>query len=101
MGESWELIRNITQVIGIIFIPIFAWVLHTIIGHSKKLILLEERVSDTLNRRLTDLESKLNIFDDKMDSITVNLATSTHTIEQLEHKLDSILSILSRATKGD
>jgi len=94
MSETWELIRNITQVIGIIFIPIFAWVLHTIIGHSKKLILLEERVSDTLNRRLTDLESKLNIFDDKMDSITINLATSKST-------LDSILSILSKERKGD
>ena len=101
MSETWELIRNITQVIGIIFIPILAWVLHTIIGHSKKLILLEERVSDTLNRRLTDLESKLNIFDDKMDSITINLATSNSTIEQLEHKLDSILSILSKERKGD
>ena len=101
MSETWELIRNITQIVGIIFIPIFAWVLHTIIGHGKKLILLEERVSDTLNRRLTDLEGKLNIFDDKMDSITINLATSKSTIEQLEHKLDSILSILSKEKKGE
>ena len=101
MSETWELIRNITQVVGIIFIPILVWILHTIIGHGKKLILLEERVSDTLNRRLIDLESKLNIFDDKMDSITVNLATSTHTIEQLEQKLDSILSILSKQIKGE
>ena len=101
MSETWELIRNITQVVGIIFIPILVWILHTIIGHGKKLILLEERVSDTLNRRLIDLESKLNIFDDKMDSIAISLATSKSAIQQLENKLDSILSILSEQKKGE
>jgi hypothetical protein len=100
MSETWELIRNITQVVGIIFIPILAWVLHTIIGHGKKLILLEERVSDTLNRRLLDLENKLNNFDDKMVSITISLANCKSTIEQLEGKLDTILSILSKE-KGE
>ena len=100
MSETWELIRNITQIVGIIFIPILAWVLHTIIGHGKKLILLEERVSDTLNRRLLDLENKLNNFDDKMVSITISLANCKSTIEQLEDKLDTILSILSKE-KGE
>ena len=94
MSETWELIRNITQVVGIIFIPILAWVLHTIIGHGK------ERVSDTLNRRLLDLENKLNNFDDKMVSITISLANCKSTIEQLEGKLDTILSILSKE-KGE
>ena len=100
MSETWELIRNITQVVGIIFIPILAWVLHTIIGHGKKLILLEERVSDTLNRRLLDLENKLSNFDDKMVSITINLANCKSTIEQLGDKLDTSLSILSKE-KGE
>ena len=45
MNDAWELISNVTQVIGMVLIPILAWTLHTVIAHSKQLILLEEKLS--------------------------------------------------------
>lgn len=68
MNDAWDLIRNVAEVVGMVFIPITAWVMFTIIAHGKKIILLEERVSDSLNRRITSLEKKVISMEDKIEA---------------------------------
>ena len=67
MNDAWELISNVTQVIGMVLIPILAWTLHTVIAHSKQLILLEEKVNNSLNSRLMNLESKFDVLEEKIE----------------------------------
>ena len=67
MNDAWELISNVTQVIGMVLIPILAWTLHTVIAHSKQLILLEEKVNNSLNSRLMNLESKFDFLEEKIE----------------------------------
>ena len=67
MNDAWELISNVTQVIGMVLIPILAWPLHTVIAHSKQLILLEEKVNNSLNSRLMNLESKFDVLEEKIE----------------------------------
>lgn len=40
MLESWEMIRHVAEVLGMIFLPILGWMLFTLNNHSKKIILL-------------------------------------------------------------
>ena len=63
MNAAWVLISNVTQVIGMVLIPILAWTLHTVIAHSKQLILLEEKANNSLNSRLMNLESKFDVLE--------------------------------------
>ena len=67
MNDAWELISNVTQVIGMVLIPILAWTLHPVIAHSKQLILLEEKVNNSLNSRLMNLESKFDVLEEKIE----------------------------------
>jgi len=67
-----EYIKTVLEFIGLLFIPVIAWVLNTINHHSKKIIVLEERVNDSINRRLTNLETKFETFDKKLDEVNVS-----------------------------
>ena len=67
MNDAWELISNVTQVIGMVLIPILAWTLHTVIAHSNQLILLEEKVNNSLNSRLMNLESNFDVHEEKIE----------------------------------
>ena len=67
MNDAWELISNVTQVIGMVLIPILASTLHNVIAHSKQLILVEEKVNNSLNSRLMNLESKFDVLEAKIE----------------------------------
>ena len=44
------------------------WVLFTIINHSKQIIILEEKVNDSLGRRMTSIETKVVSMETKLES---------------------------------
>lgn len=87
------LVKTIFEIIGLLFIPVIAWLLNTVSQHGKKIILLEERVNDSINRRLTGLETKFDAFEDKLDKINVNSVKSVSWIEQLDKKIDGIMKV--------
>ena len=64
MPEAWELIGSIMQMV---VLPLMGWVLWTIVSHSKQIILLEEKVNDSLNRRMTSIEEKVVSMENKLE----------------------------------
>lgn len=86
------MVKTIFEIIGLLFIPVIAWLLNTVSQHGKKIIVLEERVNDSINRRLTGLESKFETFEEKLDQVNVNSIKAASYIEQLHEKIDHIMS---------
>jgi len=72
MPDSWEMISSFIQVVAL---PVLGWVLLTMINHSKQIILLEEKVNDTLNRRMTSIE-------DKVVSLEIKIETKIDSLEE-------------------
>ena len=68
MNEAWSLTRDIAEVIGMFFVPVMVWVLYTIVSHGKQIILLEEKVNDSLNRRMASIEDKVVSMEGKIEN---------------------------------
>ena len=65
MNEVWDLIGSTVE---LIVIPLLGWVLFTIVNHGKQIIILEEKVNDSLNRRMTSIEDKVVSMETKIES---------------------------------
>ena len=85
-----ELIKTILEVIGLLFIPVIVWLLNSVNQHDKKIIILEERVNDSINRRLTNLENKFESFEEKIDAVKTNSIKVAQLVENLGEKIDGI-----------
>ena len=93
MTETWELVNTMVE---FIVIPIIGWVLFTMIGHGKQIILLEEKVNDSLNRRMTSIEDKVvsmeNKLESKIDSLEASVVDCKLTInDKLNEKFDTLI----------
>ena len=106
MTEAWELIRHVAEVLGMVFLPILGWMLLTLTNHSKKIILLEERVNETITNRLTSLEKSFKDLDKKVDAnhdlinkIDSNVDRLGMIIEDKDSKLVSILEEVKKISK--
>ncbi len=73
MNETWELIRNITEVVGMFAVPVFSWVIYTLIQQGKQLIVLEQRVNESMMTRLGSVESKVETLEEKIDEVNKNI----------------------------
>jgi len=65
MTDTWELVSTILE---FVVIPMLGWVLFTIINHGKQIIILEEKVNDSLGRRMTSIETKVVSMETKLES---------------------------------
>jgi hypothetical protein len=85
-----ELIKTLLEIAALIFLPVVAWLLKTVVSHNRKLDLLEQKVNAEINRRLEVMERKIDTFDNKIES----------KIDKLEHninaKIDLMTSILTK-----
>lgn len=93
MTETWELVSTMVE---LIVIPIIGWVLFTMISHGKQIILLEEKVNDSLNRRMTSIEDKMvsmeNKLELKIDSLEASVVDCKLTInDKLNEKFDTLI----------
>ena len=68
MGEAWSLTRDIAEVIGMFLVPVMAWVMYTILSHGKQIIILEEKVNDSLNRRMASIEDRVVGMETKIEN---------------------------------
>ena len=98
MHETWELVKNIAQVISIFLMPIAGWVMWSIITHSKQIIVLEQKVNDSLNNRMTSLEDKVGSIQDKIDDVHTSLGECRLSInnlavnsQRIEEKFDILI----------
>jgi len=106
MAEAWEMIRHVAEVLGMIFLPVLGWMLLTLTNHSKKIILLEERVNETITNKLTALEKNFQELDEKVDKnhnlinkIDMSVERIDLTLRDKDSKIDSILAEVQKISK--
>ena len=58
--ETWEMIKSVIETVAILLVPVIGWVFHTVTRHGRKIIMLEEKVKDSIDRRLNSLETKVD-----------------------------------------
>ena len=100
MAELWSIIRNIAEVLGMVFAPMIGWMLMTLINHSKKIIILEARVNETILTRLISLETKFEKIDTKVDEVSQAVRENKLIVEQQSTKFDLILSEIKNLRKS-
>ena len=89
MEETFESIKLVLEIVGLIFLPVVAWLLRTVVVHSKKLVILEEKVNEQIHQRLAKMEQKIDTFDIKVE-------TKIDRLEQnLNAKIDIMTSVLT------
>ena len=98
MPEAWELISSIMQMV---LLPLLGWVLWTIVNHSKQIIILEEKVNDSLNRRITSLEDKVvgmeTKIEIKIDSLENSMVECKLAInDKISEKFDMLIDKLEK-----
>ena len=100
MADLWSIIRNVAEVLGMVFVPIIGWTLMTLIAHSKKIVILEERVNQSILSRLKSLEERFERIDDKVDQVTQIVRENKMYVEQQGTKFDLIISELKNLKKN-
>lgn len=99
MNEAWSLTRDIAEVIGMFLVPITAWVMYTILNHGKQIIILEEKVNDSLNRRMEGIEDKVGSMEskieNKIDGLEKNIVECKIAINNNANNLNSIGNSIS------
>ena len=86
------MVKTIFEIIGLLFIPVIAWLLSAVNQHGKKIIILEERVNDSINRRLTGLETKFVSFEQKLDEVNINSIKTASSMEHLHEKISAAIT---------
>lgn len=84
-GEALETIKVILEIMGLIFLPLTAWALRSVILHGRKIELLEEKVNADINRRLEVMERKIDSFDNKIEN----------KIDKLENNLNAKIDMMT------
>tara|TARA_R110002167_G_scaffold235752_3_gene440976 strand:- start:128 stop:424 length:297 start_codon:yes stop_codon:yes gene_type:complete len=98
MPDTWEAISSMIQMV---VLPLLGWALFSIVNHGKQIILLEEKVNDALNRRMTSIEDKVvsleTKIDTKIDALEESVVDCKLAInDKLTEKFDTLISKLER-----
>tara|TARA_R100000008_G_scaffold34059_1_gene19262 strand:- start:30 stop:329 length:300 start_codon:yes stop_codon:yes gene_type:complete len=96
MPETWELVRSALE---LVVLPLLGWVLWSIVSHSKQIIVLEEKVNDSLNRRMTSIEEKVvsmeNKLEVKIDALEDSVVDCKLAInDKINEKFDTLIDKL-------
>mgnify|MGYP003135718043 CR=1 FL=1 len=63
----WEMIHRVVEILGIVFIPFAGWTMATLVNHGKQIIILEEKVNQSLNTRMVSLEKRFGGMEQKLE----------------------------------
>ena len=89
-----EIVRGILETMGVILVPFIGWVMITLLSHNKQIIRLEEKVNDSLNRRMTSLENRVVNMEEKLeckiDTIEKNVIDCKLAINEKGNALNGI-----------
>ena len=96
---EWSDINDIAQIVGLVALPVIGWVFHTVVKHGSKLVMLEEKVNDSIARRLDSLENKVDGIEIKIDNKIDKLEDSLHQTQL--SIADKILQAIHGNNKGD
>ena len=103
MNEAWELTESIAKLIGMFAIPLFSWVAFNLMQQGKQIIVLEQKVNDSLNNRLTSIEKTVGEVEEKIDRIDSNIVDfKLHFSElnsnsrRVEDKIETLISSIEK-----
>tara|TARA_R100001082_G_C4265740_1_gene117515 strand:+ start:268 stop:579 length:312 start_codon:yes stop_codon:yes gene_type:complete len=103
MNDTWDLIRNVAEVVGMFFIPVMAWVLYTIVNHGKQIIVLEQKVNESLNQRMGRIEKRVGGIEDKIEQMSENVTEckmvvndNKHLQSEISQKFDLLLQKMNQ-----
>ena len=99
MNDTWDLIRNVTEVVGMFFIPVMGWVLYTMVQHGKQIIVLEQKVNESLNQRMGRIEKRVGGIEEKIDQMSDNVTECKMVVNdnknlhsEISRKFDVLIS---------
>ena len=84
-SDLLETIKVLLEITAIIFLPIVAYTLRSVVLHGTKLEVLEEKVNSEIHRRLEVMERKIDTFDNKIEL----------KIDRLENNLNAKIDIMT------
>lgn len=100
MGETWEIVKSVTEVLSSIVVPVLGWMLWTVLSHGKQIIVLEEKVNDSLNRRMESIEQRVvsmeNKIEKKIDGLERNVVEAKIAINSNATNLSNINNTISQ-----
>jgi len=106
MNETWSLIRNITEVIGMFAVPVFTWVVYTLIQQGKQIIVLEQKVNEQLGEKIKQVEKKISGVEKKLDEISDNVVENRMLLNdnknlhsQINSKFDTLINKMEKLDK--
>ncbi len=99
MNETFSLIKDVTEVIGLFFVPVMAWVLWNVVNHGKQIIVLEQKVNDSLNARMQRIEKRVGGIEEKIDEMSENVTECKMVVHdnknlhsEISQKFDTMMS---------
>ena len=99
MNETWDLIRNVTEVVGMFAIPVFSWVVYTLVQQGKQIIVLEQKVNESLNQRLQRVEKRVSSVEEKLQEIGDNVVECKISGAGIISKLDILVQKIDDSKK--
>ena len=99
MNETWDLIRNVTEVVGMFAIPVFSWVVYTLVQQGKQIIVLEQKVNESLNQRMQRVEKRVSSVEEKLEEIAENVVECKIGSVGINSKLDLLVQKLDDSKK--
>ena len=84
-------------------IPLFSWVVFNLMQQGKQIIILEQKVNDSLNNRMTSLEKTVSEVEEKIDRIDnnivdfkLNFSELSSNSRRVEDKIETLISSIEK-----
>jgi len=96
MTWDWELINFILKIAAVVLIPFTIWLLKTVMNHANKLSLLEQKVNDSVSTRLQSLESKIITFENKLETVHLNIAKNNAILDHVNQNVTYLIQKIDK-----
>lgn len=80
-------------------IPVFSWVVYTLVQQGKQIIVLEQKVNESLNQRLQRVEKRVSCVEQKLEEIAENVIECKIGSVGINSKLDLLVQKLDDSKK--
>jgi uncharacterized coiled-coil protein SlyX len=97
--DVWSVVKSIAEVVGTVAIPVLTWVIYTLVQQGKAIIVLEQKVNESLNQRLSRVETRIANVEEKMDNIVetvVQCRIVANDTNNINKRINSQLEDLSK-----
>lgn len=92
MNDTWDFFNNIAEFIKVFILPIATWVVYTLVQQGKQIIVLEQKVNESLNARLQRVEARVSNVEEKLEEIAENVVECKVSSAGINSKLDVLVS---------